>query len=191
MLTRTYSHKNCGPKFGIGLLPKTLVRPIRSLEDRLEPESEDLLHTPTPWHNCLLRLENDPMLYLVKSATVHDALKSRKFGGGWVSPEGDHGCQGYYYLKMNQQEERASAGDGVSTGNYKCNAEEKIHIDFLKKEGLRVQAGDKVLVVGGKTQALEIPTRRKHFFRRVLDRFLGLRMIRWVYFVVWARAKVY
>ena len=151
MLTRK-RHKNSGPKFGIGLLPRQFVRPIRSLEDRLAPESEDLLHIPTPWHNYILRLEHDPMLYLVKSGLVQEALDKKSFDGEWVTSGGYDGCQGHFYLKSSSSSNSGSSEqvtnggvegerkpDKMTSNGILFGSDVKLDIHLLKKEGLRLK----------------------------------------------------
>ena len=210
-LTRN-RHKNSGPKFGIDLLPKQFVRPIQSLEDRLAPESEDLLHTPTPWHNCILRLENDPMLYLVKSGVVHQALEGKKFGGEWVTPEGDDGCQGHFHLRSNCKNEEANGNvrgkgpaDKAENGSVYCT-NEKIDIHLLKREGNRLKmlagtsaggkktvavtasAGNNVRAGDGNARSGTQPV--QFLLQRAINRMFRIRLIRWLRSVFWTRAKI-
>lgn len=94
-----YSHNNRGPKFGIKLLSCGTCRTVQSLNiDHLQ-SCEDLLHIPTPWHNCVVSIENDPCYYIVKSKVAKDAIASQEFVGEWK--KGGYGEGGYYLLRQN------------------------------------------------------------------------------------------
>lgn len=41
--------------------------------------SDDLLHVPTPWHNCVVEIEGHSTLYVTKSSIVREAVSSGKF----------------------------------------------------------------------------------------------------------------
>ncbi|KAG9233565.1 pyoverdine/dityrosine biosynthesis protein [Amylocarpus encephaloides] len=88
-----HAHTNSGPKFGVRLFDKHLVKTVRSLEDCTETEgaSSDLLHIPTPWHNCMFQFADDPKVYVAKSKIINDALKAGHVGGGWVEWGEGHG----------------------------------------------------------------------------------------------------
>ena len=207
-------HKNSGPKFGIGLLPRQLVRPIRSLNERLAPEPEDLLHIPTPWHNCILRLEHDPMLYLVKSGLVQEALQSKEFNGEWVTSEkGGDGGQGHFHLKSEQKtnelvkvgRQTSRIGNGAVFGP---NVKLDIH---LLKEGLRLkmlaitsaEKGTVASTAGGggsgangdngfsaTAKSTKSCIRPVRFLRWAFGRVFGLRLLRWLRCIFQPRAKV-
>jgi pyoverdine/dityrosine biosynthesis protein Dit1 len=72
------------------------VRAIDSLTVRNEPLTHDLLHTPTPWHNCIIEIEGDHTLYLAKSRVAHDALAGDAYQGAWAA--GDHSAWGGHFL---------------------------------------------------------------------------------------------
>ena len=92
-----HAHDNSGPKFGIRLFGPN-VRPLETLSfDSVEMRSADLLHVPTPWHNCLVEIGGHSQLIMTKSITVKTALSSGQFGGGWI--QGAHpGKAGYFRL---------------------------------------------------------------------------------------------
>lgn len=90
-----HAHNNKGPKFAIRLLPKHMVRPINDLENRLEPVAAYEFQIPTPWHNCMIKVEGDDLIYLARSAVAKKALASSEYTGSWVNgPDGS-----YYSLK--------------------------------------------------------------------------------------------
>ena len=60
--------------------------------------SVDLLHVPTPWHNCLVEVVGHATLTMTKSNAVKAALSSGKFVGGWI-PGIHHGLAGYFRLQ--------------------------------------------------------------------------------------------
>ena len=80
-----HAHNNKGPKFAIRLLPKHMVRPIDDLENRLEPVAAYEFQIPTPWHNCMIKVEGDEFVYLARSAVARKALASSKYTGSWVN----------------------------------------------------------------------------------------------------------
>ena len=93
-----HAHDNSGPKFGIRLFGPN-VRPLENLSfDAAEMRSVDLLHVPTPWHNCLVEVSGHSTLIMTKSNAVKAALSSGKFGGGWI--QGMYqGIAGYFRLQ--------------------------------------------------------------------------------------------
>ena len=70
--------------------------------DSLEPSamaarSVDLLHIPTPWHNCVVEVAGSPFLFVTKSGVVDQAVKAGVLTGGWVP--GSAGRGGYFRLE--------------------------------------------------------------------------------------------
>ncbi|KAL8382013.1 hypothetical protein RB595_006007 [Gaeumannomyces hyphopodioides] len=95
-----HAHNNAGPKFGIRLLGRqTRALERLSLADAAEMRSVDLLHVPTPWHNCLVEVAGHPGPIMTKSRAVRDALARGEFVGGWV--EGSRlGTAGRFILEL-------------------------------------------------------------------------------------------
>jgi hypothetical protein len=86
-----HAHNNSGPKFAVRLLPKDVVRPIRSLEDRHEPIPAFEFQIPTPWHNSILKLDGDDMLYLARAEVAKTAIQGPGYNGAWVDgPNGPY-----------------------------------------------------------------------------------------------------
>jgi hypothetical protein len=86
-----HAHNNKGPKFAVRLLPKNLVRPIESLENRFEPVQAYEFQLPTPWHNSIIKVEGDELLYLARSQVARSAVTSPDYEGSWVdSPDGSY-----------------------------------------------------------------------------------------------------
>jgi hypothetical protein len=86
-----HAHSNRGPKFGICLFPRNAVRAIDSIVDRhaLCPSYE--FQVPTPWHNSIITVEGDDLIYLGKAEIVHKAIENGEFDGGWVEDENEGG----------------------------------------------------------------------------------------------------
>lgn len=84
-----HAHPNKGPKFAVRLLPKNMVRPIESLEHRHEPVAAYEFQIPTPWHNSIIKVEGDELLYLARAEVAKKAMASSDFEGSWV--EGPNG----------------------------------------------------------------------------------------------------
>lgn len=86
-----HAHNNKGPKFAVRLLPKNLVRPIESLENRFEPVAAYEFQIPTPWHNSIIKVEGDELLYLARSQVARKAVAGPDFEGSWVDgPNGSY-----------------------------------------------------------------------------------------------------
>lgn len=64
---------------------------------RHEPRTADLLHTPTPWHNCIIEVEGDRTLYLAKSRVAQDALAGDGYEGVWTGDDQER--SGEYFLR--------------------------------------------------------------------------------------------
>lgn len=84
-----HAHNNAGPKFAIRLLPANKVRAIDCLETRLEPNPVYEFQLPTPWHNCMIKVEGDEFMYLARAQIARKALESPDYEGSWVDgPDG-------------------------------------------------------------------------------------------------------
>ena len=85
-----HAHDNSGPKFGITMFPDN-VRALDKLSlSADEMRSVDLLHVPTPWHNCIVSLAGQSTLIMTKSKVVRDALARGEFTGGWQNDVPGH-----------------------------------------------------------------------------------------------------
>lgn len=86
-----HAHSNAGPKFAVRLLPASRVRAIDSLETCREPNPVYEFQLPTPWHNCMIKVEGDDFLYLGRSQIARKALESPDYFGSWVDgPDGSY-----------------------------------------------------------------------------------------------------
>lgn len=114
-----HAHNNSGPKFGIRLLSHDKARTVKSLTLEELQSSDDLLHIPTPWHNCVVEIEGKDCYYVVKSAVVKSAIESHQFTGEWV--DGSYGEGGKFKLKP-VEEMPVTAADSDSELSEKFDA---------------------------------------------------------------------
>ncbi|AEY98084.1 FAFR401Wp [Eremothecium gossypii FDAG1] len=91
-----HAHTNSGPKFGIKVISPETCKTVRTLDSDEEPTFEDLLHIPTPWHNCVVNIGND--YFLAKNRIVKEALDSGAYQGKWVEGDIEHGQGGYWVI---------------------------------------------------------------------------------------------
>ena len=90
-----HAHNNSGPKFAVRLLPAQKVRAIDSLSTCREPNPVYEFQLPTPWHNCMIKVEGDEFLYLGRAQLARKALEGPDYTGSWVDgPDGS-----YFHLK--------------------------------------------------------------------------------------------
>ncbi|KAK6205098.1 putative spore wall maturation protein [Scheffersomyces amazonensis] len=83
-----HSHINSGPKFGIALLSKQgpeKCQVIKKITDHKQPATTDFLHIPTPWHNSIVKINNQDTFFVIKSIEVKEELDKGKGVGGWDS----------------------------------------------------------------------------------------------------------
>lgn len=91
-------HNNAGPKFGIQLFDQTSVRAAASLApDSAVMEAQDLLHIPTPWHNCVIKLGD--RLIITKSETARNAVTFGTLAGGLVQGKPGQHDGAYFELR--------------------------------------------------------------------------------------------
>ncbi|GAV49092.1 hypothetical protein ZYGR_0N04970 [Zygosaccharomyces rouxii] len=93
-----HAHTNSGPKFGIKVISPEQCLSVKSLDNIVEPKFEDLLHIPTPWHNCVVKVCNQNQFFLTKSRVVREALESGKYVGAWKEANLEKGEGGYYVI---------------------------------------------------------------------------------------------
>ncbi|TDZ22547.1 Spore wall maturation protein DIT1 [Colletotrichum orbiculare MAFF 240422] len=78
-----HAHNNAGPKFGIQLFDPAVVRVVEGLSpDGVPMTSRDLLHIPTPWHNCVVEIEGSPSLLVTKASIPRKAVEMGAMTGG-------------------------------------------------------------------------------------------------------------
>ncbi|KAL6707577.1 dityrosine synthesis enzyme [Coniothyrium glycines] len=102
-----HAHDNAGPKFAIRLLPANKVRAIDCLETRLEPNPVYEFQLPTPWHNCMIKVEGDEYMYLARAQVARKALESPEYEGSWI--DGPNGS----YFNLKRKAAVTPAGHGV------------------------------------------------------------------------------
>ncbi|KAL2864424.1 isocyanide synthase family protein [Aspergillus lucknowensis] len=94
-----HAHSNSGPKFGIRLFPKGTVHPAQdrksliSMSENSRPDYE--FQIPTPWHNCLAKVEGSDTLLLTRTGIARDAVNMGLFEGEWR----DGADRGYFALR--------------------------------------------------------------------------------------------
>lgn len=92
-----HAHDNAGPKFGVKLLASHNCKVIKSLEESNLPDFSDLLHIPTPWHNCVLKIPGKDFFFVTKSEVVKKALRAGSHIGEWNKSEG------YFNISINNE----------------------------------------------------------------------------------------
>ncbi|KAK2019519.1 pyoverdine/dityrosine biosynthesis protein [Colletotrichum eremochloae] len=91
-----HAHNNAGPKFGIQLFDPAVVRAVEGLSpDGMPMTSRDLLHIPTPWHNCVAEVEGSPYLLVTKASVPREVMSL-----GAVTGEVAIGNAPYFVLRL-------------------------------------------------------------------------------------------
>ncbi|QLQ78262.1 hypothetical protein HG537_0A05090 [Torulaspora globosa] len=93
-----HAHTNSGPKFGVKVISSEQCRIVKSLDDLEEPKFEDLLHIPTPWHNCVVKVDDNHYV-LTKASVVKEALENGSYVGEWVETWLELGEGGHYNIR--------------------------------------------------------------------------------------------
>lgn len=97
-------HNNAGPKFGIQLFDPAKVRAVEALSPDGElMTSLDLLHIPTPWHNCVVQLAGSETILVTKAKLARKALDAGSMTGGLAKT-----ASGTAFFSL-QRESRSSA----------------------------------------------------------------------------------
>lgn len=93
-----HAHINSGPKFGITLFDPAKTRVIDSLENlsSVAELSHDLLHIPTPWHNCVFQFSQSDLTFITKSKVIYDARKLNQIQVRWVQPDITKASGGFF-----------------------------------------------------------------------------------------------
>ncbi|SCU83289.1 LAFA_0D02740g1_1 [Lachancea sp. 'fantastica'] len=94
-----HAHTNAGPKFGVKIISRHQCQIVKSLDAQEEPSFEDLLHIPTPWHNCVIKLHD--VYYLAKSKVAIDAITSGHYEGQWQDGSGEKDVGGHFVIKKS------------------------------------------------------------------------------------------
>lgn len=94
-----HAHCNSGPKFGIRMLCAQECKIIRNLKDSdATPVFDDLLHIPTPWHNCVINVEGESHYFIGKSEVAMKAIATGTYQGTWVDGDLEKGQGGYFQI---------------------------------------------------------------------------------------------
>ncbi|KAK4196409.1 Pyoverdine/dityrosine biosynthesis protein-domain-containing protein [Triangularia verruculosa] len=97
-----HAHNNAGPKFGIQLVDPAKVRAVTSLSaDGELMTSTDLLHVPTPWHNCVVELQGSEIMLMTKAKLARTALGKGSFTGSLTKTD-----SGRAYFKLTKRPKR-------------------------------------------------------------------------------------
>ncbi|KAK4177804.1 Pyoverdine/dityrosine biosynthesis protein-domain-containing protein [Triangularia setosa] len=97
-----HAHNNAGPKFGIQLIDATKIRAVTSLSaDGELMASMDLLHVPTPWHNCVVELQGSEIMLMTKAKLARTALNKGSFTGSLTKTE-----SGRAYFELTKRPKR-------------------------------------------------------------------------------------
>ncbi|SCU85871.1 LAME_0D03312g1_1 [Lachancea meyersii CBS 8951] len=94
-----HAHTNSGPKFGVKIISNHQCKIVKSLDAQEEPSFEDLLHIPTPWHNCVIKLQN--VYYLAKSKVAVDAIESGLYDGHWKEGGDEKDVGGHFVVNKS------------------------------------------------------------------------------------------
>ncbi|KAL5000769.1 Pyoverdine/dityrosine biosynthesis protein-domain-containing protein [Aspergillus recurvatus] len=141
-----HAHTNAGPKFGIRLFPRGTVRAAPTAQSFLSasvPETEAITNPlyefqiPTPWHNCLVRIEGVEGMLLTRSRIVRDAISRGLCEGGWCQREG--GQSGYFVIRR-VKEEPARAVEEVDLSNTETETEPETKIEPTSMDPLYLLA---------------------------------------------------
>lgn len=126
-----HAHNNAGPKFGIRLFDPATTRATASLDmGDGEVTSHDLLHIPTPWHNCVAQCVGDSTIHVLKSGAVREALAARNYTGSYVEGNMETGKGGYFSLQKVINNARAPKSE------MKISQEMSQVADHIKAVGL-------------------------------------------------------
>jgi pyoverdine/dityrosine biosynthesis protein Dit1 len=167
-----HAHSNSGPKFGIRLLPRDQVHAIDSITGRhtLCPSYE--FQVPTPWHNAIIKVEGDDMLYLGKAEVAHEAIQHGDFEGGWIEDdiEGGHFALRPKFIICNNP---STAAESTST----------VCMDYTEKEAGMAKGGALEVVMNDpprEVTKMRLPLRLYGKVYRVLElsRLLAKRVTR-------------
>ncbi|KAI2626123.1 Pyoverdine/dityrosine biosynthesis protein-domain-containing protein [Hypomontagnella submonticulosa] len=108
-----HAHNNAGPKFGIQLFDPAAVRAVESLSpDSHLMTSRDLLHIPTPWHNCVAKIVGSETLFVTKARVVRQALAAGELTGSLGAQDNRLDACGAVYFTLCTPIASASATDG-------------------------------------------------------------------------------
>ncbi|EDO14838.1 hypothetical protein Kpol_364p10 [Vanderwaltozyma polyspora DSM 70294] len=115
-----HAHTNQGPKFGIKVISQDQCKIVSSLEDEVEPTFEDLLHIPTPWHNCVVKYENYSSSKEVSPVTSESSASNNSESSA-TSEENEYNekeANSVYFLTKSKIVKDAIA-KGIYEGNWK------------------------------------------------------------------------
>ncbi|KAI0115738.1 Pyoverdine/dityrosine biosynthesis protein-domain-containing protein [Nemania sp. FL0031] len=135
-----HAHDNQGPKFGVRLFPKNKVRAIDDLDVRHEPVPLYNFQIPTPWHNCIVKVAGDDVLYLAKASVARQAIGNGRYTGTWVDEKhcGEEGSGHFslYEVVMSSECSRYYSEAGRDHGsNYRQIDVVRVHdVDAISED---------------------------------------------------------
>lgn len=74
-----HAHHNAGPKYGIRMLNPAICKTVNHDQD----EEDKLLHIPTPWHNAVFKISDEPKLVISNSKLSEVYENDENYTGGW------------------------------------------------------------------------------------------------------------
>ncbi|GEQ67044.1 hypothetical protein JCM33374_g707 [Metschnikowia sp. JCM 33374] len=74
-----HAHPNSGPKFGIRLLDPAIC----STGCHNQDEEDRLLHIPTPWHNTIFKISDEPKIIVSPAKLSREYENDEDYTGGW------------------------------------------------------------------------------------------------------------
>lgn len=137
-----HAHVNSGPKFGISLFDRSKTRVIDDLHDltSIAKPSHDLLHIPTPWHNCVFQVSQSDLTYITKSRVIKEAWMSNLVQAHWQ--EDTYSASGGYFqidaFESTQTDQTTAISSSKSS--IVSSVHEKI-IPTVEDVGIRVKRG--------------------------------------------------
>ncbi|EEP80070.1 predicted protein [Uncinocarpus reesii 1704] len=124
-----HAHNNSGPKFGIRLFDTATARATHSLSAADgELLSHDLLHIPTPWHNCVASCAGESMIHIVKSGVIREALSTPDYTGSWVEGNLLEGQGGYFSLQKRAVSRGLTMKDGADHAAVSRDTIHAVHV---------------------------------------------------------------
>ncbi|KAI8962528.1 Pyoverdine/dityrosine biosynthesis protein-domain-containing protein [Daldinia sp. FL1419] len=126
-----HAHNNAGPKFGIQMFDPKSVRAVESLSPHSKSmTSRDLLHIPTPWHNCVATVAGSEILYVTKAKVVRASIASGEMMGKLAAQDDKIDPHGAIYFALCTADH-----EGADVEKKETSVQEKIRPEpskFLK-----------------------------------------------------------
>ncbi|KAK4120222.1 hypothetical protein N657DRAFT_625470 [Parathielavia appendiculata] len=142
-----HAHNNAGPKFGIQLFDPAQTRAVAALSPDGElMTSLDLLHIPTPWHNCVVEFAGSDVVLVTKAKLARAALSAGSMTGGLVRTG-----EGAAYFSLQRKDAGSIAAAAVEAAEVQAETKEEdrpvtVTMTTVKAEekGVPVGAGEQL-----------------------------------------------